>query len=158
MIMKEFKTYHPIVNMVYFVFVIGFSCFFTHPICLAISFICAFTYSAMLNGNRKTKMSLIYTLPILTITALTNPAFNHEGATILAYLPSGNPFTLESLLYGIGAAVLLISVIYWFSCYNAIMTSDKFVYLFGKIIPSLSLVLSMTLRFVPRFSEHLKVV
>ena len=156
--MKEFKTYHPIVNMVYFVFVIGFSCFFTHPICLAISFICAFTYSAMLNGSRKTKMSLIYTLPILTITALTNPAFNHEGATILAYLPSGNPFTLESLLYGIGAAVLLISVIYWFSCYNAIMTSDKFVYLFGKIIPSLSLVMSMTLRFVPRFSAQLKVV
>ncbi len=156
--MKEFKTYHPIVNMVYFVFVIGFSCFFTHPICLAISFICAFVYSAMLNGGRKTKMSLIYTLPILAVTALTNPAFNHEGATILAYLPSGNPFTLESVMYGIGAAVLLISVIYWFSCYNAIMTSDKFVYLFGKIIPSLSLVLSMTLRFVPRFSAQLKVV
>lgn len=34
------------------------------------------------------------------------------------------------------------------------MTSDKFVYLFGRIVPALSLVLSMTLRFVPRFSAQ----
>ena len=33
------------------------------------------------------------------------------------------------------------------------MTTDKFVYLFGRIIPALSLVLSMALRFVPRFFE-----
>jgi len=45
-----------------------------------------------------------------------------------------------------------------FSCYNEVMTSDKFIYLFGKIIPGLSLIFSMTLRFVPRFSHQLKVV
>ena len=38
------------------------------------------------------------------------------------------------------------------------MTSDKFIYLFGKIIPGLSLVIAMTLRFVPRFMSQLKVV
>ena len=38
------------------------------------------------------------------------------------------------------------------------MTSDKFIYLFGKIIPSLSLIISMTLRFVPKFASQLKVV
>ena len=38
------------------------------------------------------------------------------------------------------------------------MTSDKFVYLFGRIIPALSLVLSMTLRFVPKFQAQLQVV
>ena len=38
------------------------------------------------------------------------------------------------------------------------MTSDKFIYLFGKIIPSLSLILSMTLRFVPKFAAQLKVI
>jgi energy-coupling factor transport system permease protein len=38
------------------------------------------------------------------------------------------------------------------------MTSDKFVYLFGRIIPALSLVLSMTLRFVPKFTAQIKVV
>ncbi len=66
-----------------------------------------------------------------------NPAFNHEGATILAYLPSGNPLTLEFIVYGLSAAVMMASVILWFSCYNAVMTSDKFVYLFGRVIPAL---------------------
>ena len=45
-----------------------------------------------------------------------------------------------------------------FSCYNAVMTSDKFIYLFGRIIPSLSLLFSMVLRFVPRFKAQLKTV
>lgn len=38
------------------------------------------------------------------------------------------------------------------------MTSDKFIYLFGRIIPALSLVLSMTLRFVPRFRRQFRTV
>ena len=87
-----------------------------------------------------------------------NPAFNHEGATILTYLHTGNPLTLESIAYGIAAATMLAAMICWFSCYNEVMTSDKFVYLFGRIIPSLSLILSMSLRFVPRFKARIKEV
>ena len=156
--MKEFKTYHPIVNFIYFLFVIGFSCFFMHPLCLGISLVCSFTYSVMLKGKKAIKTNLIYMLPVIIITSLINPAFNHEGMTILGYLPDGNPLTLESVVYGICAAIMIANVICYFSCYNEIMTSDKFIYLFGKVIPSLSLIISMTLRFVPKFSQHLKTV
>lgn len=38
------------------------------------------------------------------------------------------------------------------------MTTDKFVELFGRAAPSLSLVLSMTLRFVPRFRRQFHAV
>ena len=99
-----------------------------------------------------------YLLPVFLIAALMNPAFSHEGATILTYLPSGNPLTLESILYGLSAAAMLVTVILWFSCYNAVMTSDKVLYLFGRVIPSLSLLLSMTLRFVPQFKARLQAV
>ncbi len=156
--MNEFKTYHPIVNFIYFLFVIGFSMFFMHPVCLLISLICGFTYSIILKGRQACKTNLLYMLPMLLAMALINPAFNHEGVTILMYLPSGNPLTLESIVYGLAAATMIVSVICWFSCYNEVMTSDKFIYLFGKIIPSLSLILSMTLRFVPKFAAQLKVV
>ena len=97
-------------------------------------------------------------IPTLLFAALINPAFNHEGITIVGYLPSGNPLTFESIAYGIAAAIMIVSVICWFSCYTEIMTSDKFIYLFGRIIPSMSLIISMTLRFVPKFSAQLKVV
>ena len=156
--MNEFKTYHPIVNFMYFAFVIGFSCVFMHPICLAVSLACGFTYSVVLKGRGAIKRNLMYMLPMLIAMALINPAFNHRGVTILEYLPSGNPLTLESIVYGLAAAAMIVSVILWFSCFNMVMTSDKFIYLFGKIIPAMSIVISMTLRFVPRFAAQLKVV
>lgn len=156
--MNEFKTYHPIVNFTYFIFVIGFSCFFMHPVCLCISLACGFTYSVMLKGKKAIKTNLFYMLPLLLLTALINPAFNHQGVTVIGHLPSGNPLTAESIVYGLCAAVMMASIICHFSCYNEVMTSDKFMYLFGKILPAISLIISMTLRFVPRFAAQLKVV
>lgn len=153
-----FSGCHPTVNFLYFGLVLVFSMCFMNPVCLLISLGSAIAYNVYLNGAKAVRFSLLYMLPLLLITAIVNPAFNHEGATILTYLPSGNPLTLESMIYGIGAAAMLISVITWFSCYTAVMTSDKFVYLFGRIIPALSLVLSMTLRFVPKFKAQLDVV
>ena len=153
-----FSSYHPSISMLYFVLVIGLTMFLNHPLCLGISLVCALTYSIYLKGKKAVRFNLVYMLPLLIITALINPAFSHQGVTILTYLPSGNPLTLESILYGIFAAFLLITVITWFSCFNAVMTSDKFVYLFGRIIPALSLVLSMSLRFVPRFTAQIKVI
>ena len=152
-----FSSYHPIVNFLYFGLVLLFSMCFVHPACLGISLVSALVYRSRLKET-KTSMPLRFVVPMAVLAAVLNPVFNHEGATILAYLPSGNPLTLESMVYGIASALLLACVIVWFSCYNEVMTSDKFVYLFGRIIPSLSLILSMTMRFVPRFSAQLKQV
>lgn len=146
-----FSSYHPLVNFFYFGLVFGFSMFFMHPVCLLISFFCSVCYHIRLNGRKSLRFLSVYVVPVLVLTALINPAFNHQGTIFLCYLPTGNPLTLESILYGIAAAVMLVSVLLWFSCYTAVMTSDKFVYIFGRIIPSLSLVISMALRFVPKF-------
>ncbi|MDR1892288.1 MAG: ATP-binding cassette domain-containing protein [Oscillospiraceae bacterium] len=153
-----FSRLHPIINFVYFALVIGCAMILTHPVCLALSFVCALTYSICLKGKKAVRFNLLYMLPLLIMTMLINPAFSHQGVTILAYLPSGNPLTLESILYGISSAFLLITVIAWFSCFNAVITSDKLVYLFGRIIPALSLILSISLRFVPRFTAQIKVI
>jgi energy-coupling factor transport system permease protein len=153
-----FSTFHPVVNFVYFTAVILFGMFFLHPVLLGISIISAYIYSVMLKGRKAVKFNMFCLFPVLLLTAVMNPAFNHQGETILFYLKNGNPVTLESILYGIAAACMLITVILWFSCYNAVMTSDKFIYLFGRIIPASSLILSMVLRFVPRYTEQIKVI
>lgn len=155
--MNEFGKYHPLINFIYFTTVIVFAMIFINPICLLISLVSSITYSIILNGKKALKF-IIMLLPFMIVSALINPAFNHEGVTIISYLPSGNPLTLESILYGIAAASMIATVICWFSCFNQIMTSDKFIYLFGRMIPSLSLILSMTLRFVPKFKEQIKEV
>ena len=153
-----FYSYHPAVNFLYFGLVLFFTMCFLHPACLLLSLAAALRYAVCLNGRRAVRRSLRYLLPAALLAALINPAFNHQGATILTYLPSGNPLTLESIAYGLAAAALLSAVVTWFSCYTAVMTSDKFVYLFGRVIPALSLVLSMALRFVPRFQVQARAV
>lgn len=153
-----FSSYHPAVNFLYFGLVLFFTMCFLHPACLLLSLAAALRYAVCLNGRRAVRRSLRYLLPAALLAALINPAFNHQGATILTYLPSGNPLTLESIVYGLAAAALLSAVVTWFSCYTAVMTSDKFVYLFGRVIPALSLVLSMALRFVPRFQVQARAV
>lgn len=133
--------------------------FVVHPVILAISFICAVAYSVVLKGWKKTvKFNLLFSLPMMIIVALINPMFNHYGVTIIGYLHNGNPFTLESCVYGLVMAVMLVCTLVWFSCYTVVMTSDKFIYLFGRIIPALSLVLSMCLRFVPKFIKESSVI
>ena len=153
-----FSSYHPAVNFLYFGLVLLFAMCLMHPVCLGITLAAAVTYHMYLKGHKAVRFSLLFMLPVMLLAAVVNPAFNHEGATILTYLPSGNPLTFESIWYGIAAAAMLAAVISWFACYTEVMTSDKFVYLFGKIIPALSLVLSMTLRFVPRFKAQLDTV
>lgn len=156
--MKDtFSTYHPIINFTYFCGVILCSMVFLHPVFLAISILGAFCWSLRLNGRRGLRFTLIYLLPMMLLAGLINPLFNHRGVTILFYL-RGNPITLESVYYGGAMALMFGAVILWFSCYNAVMTSDKFIYLFGRIIPSLSLIFSMILRFVPRFKTQLQAI
>ncbi|MDO4542468.1 MAG: energy-coupling factor transporter transmembrane component T, partial [Bacillota bacterium] len=113
-------------------------------------------YSIYLKGKKALLMTVCGILPLLIFSAVINPLFNHQGVTILWYFSSGNPLTLESIVYGIAAATMFTSVIMWFSCYNVVMTSDKFIYLFGRVIPSLSLIFSMILRFVPKYGEQAK--
>jgi energy-coupling factor transport system permease protein len=153
--MGGFSSFHPAVNFFYFALVLGFTMFLLHPACLVISLTGALLYAGRLKGGRATARQLAQLLPLFLLTALMNPLFNHRGITILAYFPGGNPLTWESILYGLAAAALFGAVIVWFTCYHRVMTSDKFLYLFGKVIPALSLLLSMALRFVPRFKARL---
>jgi len=143
------------VNFAFFAAAIGFSMFLMHPVSLGISLFCAVVYRLRLKAKHGW---LLYVIPMAVFTGLLNPLFNHRGATILAYLPSGNPITLEAILHGVAVAVMLVAVVTWFSCFNEIVTSDKFIYLFGKITPALALVLSMVLRLAPRFLVQIKVI
>lgn len=153
---ETFSTLHPMIGMIYFVYVLVISMLFMHPAVLAISLLSSGIYAVYLKGIRAVKLQFFAVLPLMIVTAIINPLFNHEGVTVLFFLNNGDPITLEAVCYGIAAAAMFGSVIMWFSCYNQIMTSDKFIYLFGRIIPALSLLVSMALRFVPRFTNQIK--
>ena len=151
-----FAEFHPAVNLCYFAAVIGLSMFLMHPVFLGISLVCGGGYLLRLQGGRGFARHMGYLLPVLLFTAVLNPLFNHEGVTILFYFKGDVPVTLEAVCFGLASAVLMGATILWFNCCSAVFTTDKIIYLFGRVIPSLSLLISMTLRFVPRFKEYLQ--
>ena len=102
-----FSGYHPIINFLYFALVLLFSMCLMHPVYLAISLTGALAYDITLKGRKTVRFAVMGLLPMAALAALVNPAFNHEGQTILTYLPGGNPLTLESILYGCASGVLL---------------------------------------------------
>ena len=154
----SFADFHPFNNFLYFALVIGFSLALNHPLAQGIALVCAMVYVISIDGKKSVLFLLKYCLPMVLLTAFINPAFNHEGTTILLYFLNGNPLTLESVLYGFSAGAMLVTLLLWFASFNRVMTSDKFIYLFGKVIPALSLVLSMSLRFVPKFKSQMATV
>lgn len=150
--MSEFKNFHPLAIMLYYAAAVVFSVIFINPVCMLISMLFAVVNSLIFCGTSAVKRALRGILVMALLMAAANPLFNHAGMTILCYFPNGNPLTLESLVYGCAAAFMVASVIVHFCGFNKIMTSDKLMHLTGRLIPSLSLMLSMILRFVPRLT------
>ena len=153
-----FSGFHPLVNFMFFVAVLGLTMFIQQPVYLLISMISGCAYLLYLQGKKGFLRQVGYLVPILVMMAIMNPMFNHEGVTILWYLPNDNPITMEAICFGLASAVMMGASIVWFNCCNTVFTSDKIIYLFGRVIPALSLMISMTLRFVPRFKNFLQSV
>lgn len=146
----SFYSVHPTVNMVFFITVMLTTALVLHPVLTGISFISALIYMVFLKGRKAVVFGLAFVLPLILAVAVINPLFNHGGVTVLFYLNNGNAITLEAVLYGVNSACMFAALVMWFYCLNCVMTSDKYVYLFGRAIPALSLVFSMVLRFIPR--------
>ena len=155
--MKDaFSKMHPVTNFIFFTAVIAFSMFLMHPVCLMLTLICAVVYAVYLSGKKAVLFGLRFLLPTALFLIIINPLLNHRGATIIEYLPWDNPLTLESIIYGFAAAMVICSAAMWFHSLNRVMTSDKLIFLFGRIAPALGMVLSMALRFIPRFAEQFR--
>ncbi len=153
---SSFARCHPLVTCSYFAALLVASVFSLHPLLLGLTFCSALLYALSQRGAAALRLALLFLLPAVALTALVNPLFNHRGATVLFYL-ADNPMTAEAFLYGLATGVLMGGILLWFSCMGPLFRSDKIVYLFGRVSPSLALTLSICLRFVPllkaRFAE-----
>ena len=127
--------------------------FSTDPYFVLVTLIFAWIYSFMLKGRKALKQNLMMTIPIMIIMGAVNTIFVHNGATILFYI-SDLRITLEALVFGLVSAMILSSVLIWFSCFSVIMTSDKLIFIFGRTRPVMGLTLSMIFRFIPLLRER----
>ncbi len=150
--MKALDAYNPISVAVYFLSVAAIAMFCMHPILLAMALFGALALCLVRQDVKRRGTHLFY-WGLFVATALINPLLSHNGATVLIVIGNA-PISLESLIWGASSAAAIVSVLYLFAAFSAIMQSDKLLYLFGKLSPRLSLILSMALRYVTLLTEQ----
>lgn len=155
--MKAFDGLHPAVLLFYFLSVLAVAMFSDNPILSGAALLGGILFCAVLQKRSAVRGNLAFYIPLFLLVAVTNPLFSHSGATPL-FSVSGMPITREALLYGVALAATVVGVMLWCNCYSEVMTDDKFLYLFGRVIPKLALVLSMALRFIPMLKRRARAV
>lgn len=148
-----FSLYHPIGLFIYLISVIVITMFTINPIMLSIALAGGILYILIVTDIKSFLKGIIYEIPFFILIVITNPLFSHNGVTPLFFL-NGNPITLEAILYGLDIGIMILAVIYWCKTYNLVFSDEKFIYLFGKTIPKLSLVLSMALKYIPLLKKQ----
>lgn len=150
--MSRVNALHPVVLLAYFVSILAVAMFSADPWMTACVLMGGLLFSVMLEKRRFGKSALWYVALFAAVT-LSNPLFSHRGATVL-FLMNDTAITGEALLYGVYLGELLVATFCWFRCFNAVMSTDKLLFLFGKLSPKLSLLLSAALRFVPMLTQQ----
>lgn len=152
---NRFERWHPLTQLLYYVSVITLVTVRMNPIIIAVTFVSTALLGALMGKRKFAKMFFMIYIPASLIAVIINPLFSHEGITILEYFPSGNPLTLESVVYGVAGGVMVCGICALFYSFNIVMTSDRIMYLTAKIMPAISLTISMSLRFIPEFKRHM---
>ena len=130
-----FHIYHPAVALTYMLSALVFAMLTYQPVYIAISLFAGSAYSIYLNGFYRFRKTLGYAAVLFVTVAVINPLFNHAGATALFYFLD-NPVTLQAAAFGAASGGMLASVLIWFSCWQKLITNDKFLYLFGRGLPT----------------------
>ena len=146
-----FSAGHPIINIIFYVgaFVLGMC--LIHPAYLLCSVISSLLYYFLL--KRRFAKYFLGMFGVFLMLSLINPLFNRYGDTVLFTFLGGRPYTKEALFYGMALGAMFVTILTWFATYQEVMTSDKFLYCFGRFSPSAALILTMVLRLVPSFQK-----
>ena len=148
-----FESCHPAVNFLFFAAALYGAVCFDHPVFLAIAYVSAFAYSVRRCGKRAVAVNLFF-IPLILIFGLYYSSYHHFGVTVLRQNFIGNSMTAESLVYGLVLGVRAACVCMWCSCLFRVVSSDKVVYLFGRVSPRLALFLTILLRLIPRLNRE----
>ena len=150
---SEFSGRHPAVILFYILLCVIWTMITRHPVALVVSFLASAVYCVILRGMRQWMHLLAAGGGILLFAAVLLPLFSHRGVTPLFYV-NGLAVTWESVFYGIIMTVMLLAVLQWCMVAGCLMDSEKLLYLTGRTIPTLGLMLMMIFRALPDMRDH----
>ncbi len=149
--MRTLERMHPAVCFLYLLSVLGATAFAGNPVTALESLAGAVLLAALSGGVNGAGAYA----GIAAAAALANFLFVHNGKTVL-FFAGNTAFTLEALAYGGLLGAVLAAVCLWGACAVRFVTSDKYIWLFGRALPSAGLILSCAIRFMPMFIRRTK--
>ena len=150
---SPFDLLHPAVAVVYFAALLVLSMTAMHPVYLALAWAGALACRAGMHGWREAAGTLRWQLPVVAIIALANCLFVGSGSTVLLRI-GVRAFYAEALFYGACSGLMLCCVLLVFQNASDVLTSDKVMAVLGRRLPTVSLMVSMTMRLVPQFARR----
>jgi energy-coupling factor transport system permease protein len=149
-----FQEVHPLGSFLYYTGFVLFLTLFFHPVYLFISLL-VLVFVNIIHGNMD---KLLKSFPFLILMAILiiiiNPFLNQRGTHLLFYI-FNEPIMLEGVVYGVLLALSLINIITLFYSYQVIIDHKRFLFLFGRAFPQSSLLILLTLRFIPLLKRRL---
>lgn len=146
---RPFSQPHSATLALYYVGVLAVTFLAFHPVVSAISLAGALLCAARQQGLAPTARHLASRLPLALLVAAANPLFSASGSTLLFKLGPISVY-LESLAWGACLATVLVASLTWFGCAAAGLTQERLLGLFGGVMPTTALALSLTARLVPQ--------
>lgn len=144
-----FQTFHPAVPAVLFAGIIVMAMFSLEPHLVLSSLAFALLFALVTQGVKAALDKLRWQMPLLVLVCIINPLFSARGTHLLVKL---GPFPVyaESIAFGLVMGALLVSVLMWIENMAYLVGRDEVLMLGGGALPTIALMLSMTLHLVPQ--------
>lgn len=152
--MKNFKRMHPLVSFTYYVGALSLMIILQQPIYLVAALLMIITINFVEDRLKGLSRWLLFMIITGILIVVLNPIFNERGRHTLFEIFQ-HRITLEATVYGIMNALVIIGVMALFVSYNEVMSPNKLLFLFSKLLPQFALLLMLTLRFIPLMKRRL---
>lgn len=150
----SFINLNPYLNLIYFIFSIIMLYSSENPIVAVVFLVITLVINLKFctqNFSQYIKVFLLMSL----LVVLINPLVSHRGMTIMFYI-GYTPITLEATIYGVIAGIKLFSLLLLGNYFNVIMGYEKLSYVLSPLGNNLSLIISLSVKFIPEYLEKIK--
>lgn len=148
-----FSRLHPLTSFLYFIGVLYLTMVLQHPVYLATGLFVSYLVLRMY--TKLTRQMIISFIVLLSFMVILNPIFVRNGLTNIFSI-FNYPISLEGIVYGLKSGFIIIITLVTFTTFNHVITSNKLLFLFSKILPRGAMLLALALRFLPLFKYRIQ--
>lgn len=154
---KSLDRMHPSVSFFYIVYMLIITMCTLNPYLLIVSAFASAVIIVYMGGWKMLIKNVFLDIPVIIFTVGIQPIFMNSGSTVLYYV-NNNAVCLENYIYGAVLALLLTTVFRWCVVMRYMFDSEKCMYIIGRLSPSLAMMFTMILRFIPLMRQRYRII